>query len=316
MSTIDQRGQLVMNQTNVVLAQVPASVVSQPGAPNLFDSVEPHRHLHTDARRSLWTACQLVLSRPDDFSETVGQLEKEYSEAVQREWCERKYRHDFAYQLVRERRESATFWRRLAIQRGRPLQELRQQSVQEACFRGRKLEGERPVMRQDRVGMTVDEANVHLVWRWEDKEYRRQVRELRAERRNARWFDYDRPQDIGWRLKCALNDAMRHDLQAGKEQQRHGRRVVVLACLLSWPYRIPMSGEFCSWEWDDTGHFADALFTSASAKPSDPYVPGRNTILFPPWEVAHDCGSVGTAVWLGIFTDLVARALNVLAFSP
>lgn len=283
---------------------------------NLFDSVEPHRHLPPDARVALWSACQLVQARPDDFKEATTWLKQEYSKASQRKKCEKKYRQDFARRLKLLRRNGtgiislSTYRRRLAIQRGARWEQLAWETIDEALYRGLRWTGEalvgRPRKHWDGTA-AVDETNVDAVWRAEDERYRQLFRRIKAERRSAKLSEHDHPDDRAWRLERAVRDAMKDDLPAGDEQARHACRVVLLACLLSWPHPLPLADEFGAWAWNDKG-----------GPWQKTYVAGRITVLFGHHPFSQDkknhetfgaCGGIA----LSAFTDLVVRAVNILA---
>jgi hypothetical protein len=71
---------------------------------NPFDNVEPHLHLPAQARAALWSACELVLARPDDFADAVAWLDSGYSEAAMRERVLRDSRTIDRLQLRAEQR--------------------------------------------------------------------------------------------------------------------------------------------------------------------------------------------------------------------
>ena len=89
---------------------------------NPFDDIEPHRHLPAEARSALWSACQLVLERSDEFADALAWLNECYSEPVMLERLlldsEQIYKSQMRY-LRQGPDRCDTFPRRMALRAGR-----------------------------------------------------------------------------------------------------------------------------------------------------------------------------------------------------
>jgi hypothetical protein len=265
-------------------------------------------------------AVRLVRQRPGDFAAVGAWLDEHYSEAALRALCEQEYRQDFAYRLRLLRLDSHTYNRRLAIQRGCPLEKVKRERIREALMRGERLEGTQLVGKSHPVDTVVDESNVHLVFAWEDEQYRRRFRQIKAERRAAKLGEYDHPEAPGWRLGRAVGEIIEAGYPADTptEHVAQSRKIVALASLLVWPEPLPMLGELGRWEWESKPDAAweanpsnsmDGFWPKASQQPAQegPHktplhhlhsrIEGREEVLFhrmpdEPRELQHRWGEL------------------------
>lgn len=208
--------------------------------------------LSDEAQELFSRAVWIVRQSPGDFALIADWLTKHYSESTLRAQCEREYRHTFAFRLWLLRRDAPTYHRRLAIQQGCKWGYLAWDTINEALHRGRRLFEGRPCIRQDRQGVTVDETNVHLVWRWEDEQYRERFREIKEERKAAKLSEHDLPEKPVWRLRRAVEELIKVGYPNGdKKHVEHSRKVVAIAALMM-PEPLPMLGEFGAWTFAST----------------------------------------------------------------
>jgi hypothetical protein len=85
---------------------------------NLFDNIEPHRHLPDETRLALWAACDCVRKCPSEFAAAAAWLDRDYSEAAVCERhlkeSERQCRRNL-WQVIHDVDRCDTFPRRLAF---------------------------------------------------------------------------------------------------------------------------------------------------------------------------------------------------------
>jgi hypothetical protein len=113
----------------------------------------------------------------------------------------------------------------------------------------------------------------------------------------------ERVKDRGWRLELAVRELLAEGAVAQDKQEERARRIVLVACVLSYHRELPLSGEFCSWTWESAGtEFAAWLDRELSAT----YVAGRSSVLF------GSSADAGMPDWLDGFVPLVKRAVILL----
>lgn len=284
------------------------------GADNPFDSVEPHRYLPDEARAALWSACELVLSQPGDFVDAVTWLEDGYSEAAMRGRLLQDSKWTCRLQLRQLRNASDlcdTFPRRKALRHGHTREEMVKETIDTALLRGRRIDGDRVVTRNEKnVNNLVDATNVEVVWRWLDEKCRRSIQRIKAERKGGDNRANEQAKDRSWRLEQAVGDAVKAGIPAGTEERLHADRALLLASLLSYQHELRLPGDFCTWPWQDVGSFGAAIGEEALAiRQATPYMPGRCTVLFGVGvKLGHD---FVPCHWLSDFAGLVERALMV-----
>jgi hypothetical protein len=181
-----------------------------------------------------------------------------------------------------------------------------QLTVQTALLSGWRIEGDKIATRNaGNEKNVVDAGNVELVWRWLDEQIRQRIRHIKEERRERDAERREQAKDRGGRLRQAVRDVVETGMPAGRDERMHARRVVLLACLLSYQHELKLPGEFCTWQWESNG----SLFASLVG---GEYVPGRETVLFNP---AHTTGEPFGPGSVNIdvegFTALVGRAVKV-----
>jgi len=221
--------------------------------------------LPVEAQELFSRAVQIVKSRPSDFKKVKKWLNKRYSEGDVRKRCKREYRDDFARRLQLLRLDdSPTYNRRLAIQGGCALEDLKRRRIEEAHGRGQRLEGTEVVTKPHPVDTVIDETNVLLVWRWEDERYRQDFQEIKAEHKAAELYACDHSKSRVWRLRLAVSEIIKAEYPDPPKHIEHSREIVAIASLLVWPEPLPMLGKLGQWKWESE---PDATW---DANPTDP----------------------------------------------
>jgi hypothetical protein len=138
----------------------------------------------------------------------------------------------------------------------------------------------------------VDESNVHLVFAWEDEQYRRRYWQIKTERKYGERFrenkaepnyrrrfqpltpdqqdmkldEDDHPENPGWRLNRAVGEVIEagYPSDAPKAHAEQSRKIVGLAVLLVWSEPLPVLGELGRWDWESKPN------TTWEADPANP----------------------------------------------
>ena len=191
-----------------------------------------------------------------------------------------------------------------------------QLTVEISRSRGRMLRGDQCFISNARQpdDIAVDAGNVEVVWRWLDEQTRQRIREIKDERRERDAKCHEEARDRGGGLRLAVEDAAKTGLPAGRDERMHARRVVMLACLLSFQHELKLPGEFCGWQWENQGFiFADMLPHLGEKQ----FVPGRESALFNPiYRRGQPSGPGFVRIDLEGFTTLVGCAVRILQRSP
>lgn len=221
---------------------------------------------------------RLLKQAPGAFASVGTWLNQHYSAVTLRKLCERKYRQEFAYRLRLLRRNGtgnfalSTYKRRLALQEGCPREKLMQETIDEARFRGYRLNGREYVCRTNRDQYpdekVINQENVYLVWADEDARYRRRFHEIKAERKAAKLHDHDHPEDPGWRLARAVGEIVEADYPDPPDHVEHSRRIVAIAGLLVCADLLPTLAEMGRWAWQSE---ADTTWEANPADPNDDF---------------------------------------------
>ena len=125
-----------------------------------------------------------------------------------------------------------------------------QLTIHTALSRGWRIEGDKVATSNATIEKNfVDAGNVEVVWRWQDEQCRESIRHIKKERRERDAEHREQAKERGGRLRQAAMDVVEMGLPAGKDEHTLARRIVLVACLLSYQHNLTLPGEFCDWQY-------------------------------------------------------------------